>query len=66
MMNKTRVSKAYCGNDHIGWKKNVAGQNWFLWYDTSPANEAKALAPAGMSVDGSRLFRHVAAFRPFP
>ncbi len=43
---KTRVSKAYRGKEHVGWKKTVAGREWFLWYGTSPADEAKAIAIA--------------------
>jgi hypothetical protein len=43
---KTRVSKAYRGKEHIGWKKTVAGREWFLGYGTSPAHEAKAIALA--------------------
>src|SRR4051812_7150697 len=43
---KTRISKAYRGQDHIGWKKTVGGREWFLWYGTSSADEAKAIAIA--------------------
>jgi len=43
---KTRVSKAYRGNAHIGFKKTVAGREWFLIYGTSPAREATAIAIA--------------------
>src|SRR4051812_34721058 len=42
-MNKTRVSKAYRGKDHIGWKKTVAGRSWFLCYGVSPSDEALAI-----------------------
>lgn len=40
---KTRISKAYRGEQHIGWKKTVGGREWFLGYGTSPADEAKAI-----------------------
>jgi hypothetical protein len=43
---KTRVSKAYRGKQHVGWKKTVAGREWFLGYGTSPGDEAKAIALA--------------------
>jgi hypothetical protein len=45
-MNKTRVSKAYRGSNHIGWKKTVGGRGWFLCYGTSAASEAKGIAIA--------------------
>src|SRR5688500_16926566 len=43
---KTRISKAYRGKKHIGWKKTVGGRSWFLGYGTSPADEAEAMAVA--------------------
>jgi len=43
VMNRTRISKAYRGDQHIGWKKTVAGRERFLGYGTSPADEAKAI-----------------------
>jgi len=38
----TRISKAYRGSEHIGWKKTVGGREWFLGYGTTPTAEAKA------------------------
>ena len=43
---KTRISKAYRGSEHVGWKKTVAGREWFLGYGTSPSDEAHAIAVA--------------------
>src|SRR4051794_5285271 len=43
---KTRVSKAYRNNQHIGWRKTIGGVERFLQYGTSPADEAKAIALA--------------------
>jgi hypothetical protein len=43
---KTRISKAYRGSEHVGWKKTVAGREWFLCYGTSPSDEARATAVA--------------------
>jgi integrase len=40
---KTRISKAYRRNEHVGWKKTVGGREWFLGYGTSPADEAKSI-----------------------
>lgn len=45
-MNKTRVSKAYRGGQHVGFKKTVAGREWFLVYGISPADEARAISLA--------------------
>lgn len=43
---KTRISKAYRGDKHIGFKKTVGGHEWFLGYGTSPGDEAKAITLA--------------------
>ena len=43
---KVRISRAFKGSKHIGWKKTVGGRVWFLGYGTSPADEAKAMALA--------------------
>jgi hypothetical protein len=43
---KTRISKAYRGKNHIGWKKTVRGRELFLGYGTRPADEARAIALA--------------------
>jgi hypothetical protein len=43
---KTRISKAYRGKEHVGWKKTVGGREWFLWYGTSPSDETRAIAIA--------------------
>ena len=43
-MNKTRVSKAYRGEQHVGFKKTVAHREWFLVYGITPADEAKAIS----------------------
>jgi hypothetical protein len=45
-MNKTRVSKAYRGGEHVGFKKTVGGREWFLVYGISPADEARAISLA--------------------
>ena len=44
-MNKTRVSKAYRGGQHVGFKKTVGGREWFLVYGISDAHPQTALAP---------------------
>jgi hypothetical protein len=43
-MIKTRVSKAYRSDKHIGFKKTVGGREWFLVYGITPADEAKAIS----------------------
>jgi hypothetical protein len=45
-MNRTRISKAYRGSQHVGWRKTVAGRDWFLGYGTTPSDEARARAVA--------------------
>lgn len=40
---KARISKAYRGHKHVGWKKTVGNREWFLGSGTSPADEAKAI-----------------------
>jgi hypothetical protein len=40
---KTRISKAYRANQHVGWKKTVGGREWFLGYGISPSEEQKAI-----------------------
>jgi hypothetical protein len=40
---KTRISKAYRGQKHVGWKKTVGNREWFLRSGTSAADEAKAI-----------------------
>ncbi len=31
---KTHISKAYRGQEHIGWKKTIGGRESFLGYGT--------------------------------
>jgi hypothetical protein len=45
-MSKVRISNAYRGEEHVLWKKSVAGRSWFLWYRTSPSDEANAITIA--------------------
>src|SRR4051794_39142901 len=45
-MMATRISKAYRGSEHIGWKKTVGGREWFLGYGIAGASEVKAIALA--------------------
>ena len=45
-MNKTRVSKAYRGGEHVGFNKTVGGREWFLVYGIGPADEARAISVA--------------------
>src|SRR5438067_709224 len=40
---KARISKAYRGHKHVGWKKTVGNREWFLGSGTSPADEARAI-----------------------
>jgi hypothetical protein len=40
---KTRISKAYRGQKHVGWKKTVGGREWYLGSGTSPSHEARAI-----------------------
>lgn len=40
---KTHVSKHFSDGRHDGWKKTVAGREWFLGYGTSAGDEAKAM-----------------------
>jgi hypothetical protein len=54
---KTRISKAYRGKDHVGWKKTVAGREWFLGYGTDPAHEARAISLAEVLDAKWRLIR---------
>jgi hypothetical protein len=39
---KTRISKHFSAGRHDGWKKTVAGREWFLGYGTSAIDEANS------------------------
>ena len=43
---KTQISKADKGNKHVGWKKTVGGEEWFLGYGVTAGDEADAKALA--------------------
>ena len=60
-MNKTRVSKAYRGGQHVGFKKTVAGREWFLVYGISPADEARAISLAEVLDAKWKLIKGLAA-----
>lgn len=38
----TRISKAFRGKKHVGWKKTIGGREWFLGYGITPAAESQA------------------------
>lgn len=40
---KMQVSKAYKGKEHVGFKKTVAGHEWFLIWGTTAAHELVAI-----------------------